>query len=246
MATMSTVVPLRKKVFARGVLATLGKSAISHSQFVSVCTCSERIPPSYRMTPTEVEAFLISLERAGAAVRVGEQQVHLRPVEIVDAVHFRAGLPRLSCQTPRRAADQKRLAATAEGGLVLYGQRLRQVVAKRKKFWAFTAALSGTQMTVLAYLQFQVFGWDVMEPVTYFVTTGTALIAYVYFLCFRREHSYKSVDDNLSPEILTQDLRLAEWVQVNKMAEELGESVASVEDAAAGLLAPAEGTRRAK
>ena len=39
-----------------------------------------------------------------------------------------------------------------------------------------------TQFGVLARLTWWEYSWDIMEPVTYFVTTGTAICCYGYFL----------------------------------------------------------------
>ena len=47
--------------------------------------------------------------------------------------------------------------------------------------WGGLAFMS-TQFGVLARLTWWEYSWDIMEPVTYFVTTGTAIICYGYFL----------------------------------------------------------------
>jgi hypothetical protein len=47
-----------------------------------------------------------------------------------------------------------------------------------------------TQTTVLAKMTWIDFGWDVVEPITYFVTFSVALIGYSYFLLMRREYTY--------------------------------------------------------
>ncbi|KOB65912.1 Uncharacterized protein OBRU01_22062, partial [Operophtera brumata] len=41
--------------------------------------------------------------------------------------------------------------------------------------------LMGVQFGVLARLTWWEYSWDIMEPVTYFVTYGTAMAAYAYF-----------------------------------------------------------------
>lgn len=42
--------------------------------------------------------------------------------------------------------------------------------------------LMGVQFGVLARLTWWEYSWDIMEPVTYFVTYGTAMAAYAYFV----------------------------------------------------------------
>ncbi|EPY40142.1 hypothetical protein AGDE_03786 [Angomonas deanei] len=62
-------------------------------------------------------------------------------------------------------------------------------------------------MTVLAYLTFLVYGWDIMEPVTFFITSLTALASYMYFLYFNAEHTYEDVDDHIVETALEKELR---------------------------------------
>lgn len=42
--------------------------------------------------------------------------------------------------------------------------------------------LMGVQFGVLARLTWWEYSWDIMEPVTYFVTYGTAMAVYAYFV----------------------------------------------------------------
>lgn len=39
----------------------------------------------------------------------------------------------------------------------------------------------GVQFGILARLTWWEYSWDIMEPVTYFVTYGTAMAAYAYY-----------------------------------------------------------------
>ena len=45
------------------------------------------------------------------------------------------------------------------------------------------------QFGVLARLTWWEYSWDIMEPVTYFVTYGTAMAAYAYFALTREVSS---------------------------------------------------------
>lgn len=42
--------------------------------------------------------------------------------------------------------------------------------------------MMSVQFGVLARLTWWEYSWDIMEPVTYFVTYGTAMAAYAYFV----------------------------------------------------------------
>ncbi|CAH1981567.1 unnamed protein product [Acanthoscelides obtectus] len=51
------------------------------------------------------------------------------------------------------------------------------------------------QFGILARLTWWEYSWDIMEPVTYFVTYGTAMACYAYFLCTREEYVYQNFKD---------------------------------------------------
>lgn len=52
--------------------------------------------------------------------------------------------------------------------------------------------LMGVQFGILARLTWWEYSWDIMEPVTYFVTYGTAMAAYAYY-CLTKQ--VNTVDD---------------------------------------------------
>lgn len=53
------------------------------------------------------------------------------------------------------------------------------------------------QWSFLARLTWWEFNWDIMEPVTYFVTFGTAVLGYFYFAVTRREYTFGDVRENI-------------------------------------------------
>lgn len=55
--------------------------------------------------------------------------------------------------------------------------------------WVGLGAMS-VQFGVLARLTWWEYSWDIMEPVTYFVTYGTAVAAYAYFVLTKQEYVY--------------------------------------------------------
>lgn len=46
------------------------------------------------------------------------------------------------------------------------------------------------QWCFLARLTWWEFNWDIMEPVTYFITFGTAVLGYAYFVIQKREYTF--------------------------------------------------------
>ncbi|KAL0840114.1 hypothetical protein ABMA28_015421 [Loxostege sticticalis] len=55
--------------------------------------------------------------------------------------------------------------------------------------------LMGVQFGVLARLTWWEYSWDIMEPVTYFVTYGTAMATYAYFVLTKQEYILPDVKD---------------------------------------------------
>ena len=53
----------------------------------------------------------------------------------------------------------------------------------------------GFQFGFLARLVWWDYSWDIMEPVTYFVTYGTAIIMYCYFVCVKSDYNFESARD---------------------------------------------------
>ncbi|XP_075056768.1 calcium uniporter regulatory subunit MCUb, mitochondrial [Mixophyes fleayi] len=60
--------------------------------------------------------------------------------------------------------------------------------------WIGLAYLS-TQGGALAWLTWWVYSWDIMEPVTYFITYGSAIAFYTYFLLTQVDYVYPDIQD---------------------------------------------------
>ncbi|XP_051175768.1 calcium uniporter protein, mitochondrial isoform X2 [Leptopilina boulardi] len=66
---------------------------------------------------------------------------------------------------------------------------IEMAAAKRANLSAWAGLiLMSMQFGILARLTWWEYSWDIMEPVTYFVTYGTAIVWYVYFLLTRQEY----------------------------------------------------------
>jgi len=55
--------------------------------------------------------------------------------------------------------------------------------------------MMSVQFGILARLTWWEYSWDIMEPVTYFVTYGTAIAGYAYFVLTRQEYLYPDATD---------------------------------------------------
>ncbi|XP_011312446.1 calcium uniporter protein, mitochondrial isoform X2 [Fopius arisanus] len=65
---------------------------------------------------------------------------------------------------------------------------LETTAERRANFHAFVGLMAmGVQVGILARLTWWEYSWDIMEPVTYFVTYATGMACYVYFIMTRQE-----------------------------------------------------------
>jgi hypothetical protein len=48
-----------------------------------------------------------------------------------------------------------------------------------------------TQWLVLGRLTWWDYSWDVIEPITWFVNMGNTIVAYLFFIAYRRDFSYE-------------------------------------------------------
>ncbi|KAG5831403.1 hypothetical protein ANANG_G00303370 [Anguilla anguilla] len=69
--------------------------------------------------------------------------------------------------------------------------------AQRRTTWVLWGGMAymATQFGILARLTWWEYSWDIMEPVTYFITYGTAMAMYAYFVLTRQEYVYPDARD---------------------------------------------------
>ncbi|XP_054654346.1 calcium uniporter protein, mitochondrial isoform X2 [Dunckerocampus dactyliophorus] len=69
--------------------------------------------------------------------------------------------------------------------------------AERRTTWVLWGGMAymATQFGILARLTWWEYSWDIMEPVTYFITYGTAMAMYAYFVLTRQEYVYPDARD---------------------------------------------------
>nr|XP_033812050.1 calcium uniporter regulatory subunit MCUb, mitochondrial isoform X2 [Geotrypetes seraphini]XP_033812058.1 calcium uniporter regulatory subunit MCUb, mitochondrial isoform X2 [Geotrypetes seraphini] len=67
--------------------------------------------------------------------------------------------------------------------------------AKSTKLMWVGLALLSTQGGALAWLTWWVYSWDIMEPVTYFITYGSAMAFYAYFILTKQDCVYPESKD---------------------------------------------------
>ncbi|XP_063291177.1 calcium uniporter protein, mitochondrial [Pelobates fuscus] len=69
--------------------------------------------------------------------------------------------------------------------------------AEKRTTWVLWGGMAymATQFGILARLTWWEYSWDIMEPVTYFITYGSAMAMYAYFVLTRQEYIYPDARD---------------------------------------------------
>jgi len=65
--------------------------------------------------------------------------------------------------------------------------------------WIFVSgAYMIGQAAVLARLTWWEFSWDIMEPITYFITFATGILGWIYFAVSKQEYTYQNLRDRMA------------------------------------------------
>jgi len=66
-------------------------------------------------------------------------------------------------------------------------------------FWILTTGFYMIfQACLLAQLTWFTFSWDIMEPITYFITFGTGIVGWMYFTLTKTEWTYQNLRDKIA------------------------------------------------
>nr|XP_034969332.1 calcium uniporter regulatory subunit MCUb, mitochondrial [Zootoca vivipara] len=99
------------------------------------------------------------------------------------------------------------------------------VDAKTSRLLWIGLALMSTQGGALAWLTWWVYSWDIMEPVTYFITYGTAMAFYAYFVLTKQDYLYPDARDRQFLHYFHQKSKSQNFDvdQYNKLRDDLAE-----------------------
>ncbi|XP_055343357.1 calcium uniporter protein, mitochondrial-like [Paramacrobiotus metropolitanus] len=83
---------------------------------------------------------------------------------------------------------------------------------RRSKILAWSGlGFMGMQFGFLARLTWWEYSWDIIEPITYFVTYGTAMCLYAYYLVTRQDYNFPAVADRWTALAFHKNVRRAKW-----------------------------------
>ncbi|KAK2492753.1 hypothetical protein MC885_019596 [Smutsia gigantea] len=88
--------------------------------------------------------------------------------------------------------------------------------------WAGLALLS-LQGGAVAWLTWWVYSWDIMEPVTYFITFANSMVFFAYFIVTRQDYTYSGIKSRQFLHFFHKKSKQQHFdvVQYNKLKEDL-------------------------
>ncbi|XP_003269407.1 calcium uniporter regulatory subunit MCUb, mitochondrial isoform X1 [Nomascus leucogenys] len=95
--------------------------------------------------------------------------------------------------------------------------------------WAGLALLS-IQGGALAWLTWWVYSWDIMEPVTYFITFANSMVFFAYFIVTRQDYTYSAVKSRQFLQFFHKKSKQQHFdvQQYNKLKEDLAKAKESL------------------
>ncbi|KAG2672756.1 hypothetical protein I3760_13G058000 [Carya illinoinensis] len=177
---------LMKLVTVEALKRKLGmevKEVIDYSELLQACESM-----GVARSREEAAAFARVLDEAGV-VLLFRDKVYLHPHKVVDLVKRAVPFALTSEDDPAR--DELKM---------LQEEKVKIDVVARKQvrriLWS-GLGFAVVQVGLLFRLTFWEFSWDVMEPVTFFITATGIVIGYAYFMFTSRDPSYQDLTDRL-------------------------------------------------
>ncbi|XP_032256882.1 calcium uniporter regulatory subunit MCUb, mitochondrial isoform X2 [Phoca vitulina] len=110
--------------------------------------------------------------------------------------------------------------------------------------WTGLALLS-VQGGALAWLTWWVYSWDIMEPVTYFITFTNSMVFFAYFIVTRQDYTYSAVKSRQFLHFFHKKSKKQHFdvVQYNKLKEDLAKATESLRQVRHSLCYAKRGTQ---
>lgn len=173
-------------------------------------------------------------------VTTGEQAMELKDMKhVVHLLHTALHLPEHHLLTERRLLERLDVLKQKLSPLEKMKAQLSNTAGfhSSRVIWTGMALLS-VQGGALAWLTWWVYSWDVIEPVTYFITYATSIGVFSYFVLTKQDYLYPDVKDR---QFLRYFYKAAGKNKFNvEKYNELKDEMAEVEDHLRRLRYPTE------
>jgi hypothetical protein len=162
----------------------------------------------YDLTRTHLE----KLEAAGVVFKLNADTYHLHAPALIaeaDAIAAAASPAAAASEQWSPCASEEIALKTIEAQIEEAEPAYRAVVVKasgrRKAFWGGAVAVAGLQAAVVSRLTFFDLDWDIMEPVSYFLGSGTSLCFFIFMLKFGADCTPRFFDETVTGKFAKDD-----------------------------------------
>ena len=154
----------------------------------------------------EETAIKVKLLEECGAVLILEDLVYLHPRDVTSAVlRVLPGVP--SKVYGVTDADLQAMTAEFETMKESYEVARRRAESRSRTIVSSGLLVLCLQLATFVRLTYYEFSWDVMEPLSYFVGLGNAILVYVYYLWNRRDFSFETWQNSLEGKYADNHLR---------------------------------------
>ncbi|KPI88030.1 hypothetical protein ABL78_2906 [Leptomonas seymouri] len=194
---------------------------ISRGRFLQFCAQAHVEDPDAALAQLEATGYVVTLDDG--------KLVHLRPVLYLETLRLVSppqGVTEAASSEHDARSDDTSVASAgssvasfmleeAERRIEKLSQKEREMAAQlqpaivraakwRRSVWGSALLFAGTQLAVISRLTYFDLDWDIMEPVSYCIMIGTALVSYGYYLCYNEDHTYEAFDQRFLPRKVRQ------------------------------------------
>ena len=181
---------------------------------------------------TDVNQSASALCEAGIIVKLNDGGYHLKPAQLVADMTTRAEGSSWNFEAPLEQVHRSAVDEEQKMRHILE-PAIHQASKTRQAIWGCALLFSGAQLAIISRLTYFDLDWDIMEPVSYFIGTGTALVFYLYMLWYRREHSYTEFDKTHLPKWLKRKAAPTgfDWSKYQSICEQVDSTKRAVDEA---------------
>eukprot|EP01120_Amphizonella_sp_Union-15-10_P016150 TRINITY_DN842_c0_g1_i1.p1 TRINITY_DN842_c0_g1~~TRINITY_DN842_c0_g1_i1.p1 ORF type:complete len:408 (-),score=68.32 TRINITY_DN842_c0_g1_i1:16-1239(-) len=223
---------LIQKAYYHKILSKMEKDPRHHvpySEYVQWCE-------HYGLSEQETNQLIRALHRTGMALHYEihpelKDLVFLRPDSVFKNINEQLNLKYIKVGHPELEEELIKLRELIKPLDEIKNQLEHEANTFASRMLYVGFAYTAVQFTILARMVWWEFNWDIMEPVTYFVTLGTVMFGYTFYVITSEDYTYKELKYRIARRKLRKLYLEAEfdwprWNRINQRIKVLEEGLA--------------------
>jgi len=181
----------------RRKLEEIRKEQIPYAQYVRICEDSGLTrEEASRLSKSLTDSGIIYHNPSSKDLLLSDS-VLLKPHKLSSVIHGAYGNEVLFSGA-KSLGEYQGMKAEFESLLVTKTMLDKKALAYANNWVVVCGMYLIIQGAVLARMVWWEFSWDIMEPITYFITFGTGIVGWIYFTVMKSEYTYQNLRDNLA------------------------------------------------